>query len=191
MLGLKLPTPSRWLKQVREHLDEVLIDHAHCERKAATTAMSLIGWYVDRPALVRQLSPIVTEELEHFQLVLHLLSDRGVTFRRIRPSSYGRRLHELIDRQEPLRAVDRMLVAGLIEARSCERFALLRDHLEEKRLAEFYGGLFESEARHHATYVRMAKQFAPEKLVNNRLEYLAAREAEIIREGDAVPRMHS
>jgi tRNA-(ms[2]io[6]A)-hydroxylase len=87
--------------------------------------------------------------------------------------------------------VDRLLVAGLIEARSCERFALLRDHLKDRRLAEFYGGLFESEARHHATYVRLAKDFASEDEVRLRLDELSAAEAGIIAVGDDVPRMHS
>ena len=191
MLSLKTPSPERWLAQVDAHLPEILIDHAHCEKKAAGTAMNLIFAYVDKPELCRELAAIVKEELEHFELVLDLLKRREIKFRRLPPSSYGRQLNELVRKQEPQRAVDRLLVAGLIEARSCERFDLLRQHVQDRELSEFYGSLFESEARHHSTYVRLAKLFAPEETVHARLDELAAQEAEIITRGDDLPRMHS
>ena len=190
MLSLKSSTSPRWLAQVERHLDELLVDHAHCEKKAAGTAMNLIFAYVDRVELVKPLSEIVTEELEHFRLVIDLLEARGVAFRRLKPSSYGARLGELVRKQEPGKAVDRMLVAALIEARSCERFALLKDRLRDRELADFYQGLFESEARHHASYVQLARLFADEDQIRERLEELAAAEAEIIDQGDALPRMH-
>jgi tRNA-(ms[2]io[6]A)-hydroxylase len=191
MLSLKTPSPERWLAQVEANLPEVLIDHAHCEKKAAGTALNLIFAYVDRPELCRELSAIVKEELEHFELVLGLLERRRIKFRRLPPSNYGRQLNELVRKQEPGKAVDRLLVAGLIEARSCERFDLLRRHIEDRELAEFYGSLFESEARHHSTYVRLARLFAPEDIVHGRLGELAAEEAAIIGRGDNLPRMHS
>jgi tRNA 2-(methylsulfanyl)-N6-isopentenyladenosine37 hydroxylase len=193
LLSLRCPTPADWLRHVDSHLDELLIDHAHCEKKAAGTAMNLIFAYVDREPLCRALAEIVNEELAHFGMVLDLLAERGVRFRRITPSQYGRGLNDLVRKQEPQRAVDRMLVAALIEARSCERFALLRDYLRERepRLAEFYGSLFESEARHHATYVRFAKEFAPADEVDVRLEQLSAEEAKIITAGEDLARMHS
>lgn len=191
MLSLHSSSPDRWLKQVTGHLDELLIDHAHCEKKAAGTAMNLLFAYVDNVDLCRAMSEIVQEELAHFHLVLDLLQARGTKFRRLSPSSYGRKLAELVGKQEPGRAVDRLLVAGLIEARSCERFGLLRDHLPDPHLASFFGSLFESEARHHSTYVRLAKTFASEEQVAVRLEELAIAEARIIAEGDDVPRMHS
>jgi tRNA-(ms[2]io[6]A)-hydroxylase len=191
MLSLKTSSRERWLAQVDAHLPEVLIDHAHCEKKAAGTAMNLIFAYVDKPELCRELAAIVKEELEHFELVLDLLKRREIKFRRMPPSSYGRQLNELVRKQEPQRAVDRLLVAGLIEARSCERFDLLRQHVQDRELAEFYGSLFESEARHHSTYVKLARLFAPEEVVHARLGELAAEEAEIIARGDALPRMHS
>jgi len=179
------------LEQVVRHLPTLLVDHAHCERKAAGAAMSLLDAYVDRVELCREMSRIVDEELEHFRLVLDLLDRRGIRFRRLPPGKYGRQLHELIRKTEPDRAIDRLLVAGLIEARSCERFGLLRDHLAERALADFYGQLFESEARHHSTYVRLAGQFGPEEMVRSRLDELAAAEAQIITRGDPLPRMHS
>jgi len=114
-----------------------------------------------------------------------------VRFRRLKPSSYGARLNELVRKQEPGKAVDRLLVAALIEARSCERFALLKDRLQDRELANFYQSLFESEARHHASYVQMARSFAGEDEIRDRLEELAAAEAAIIDAGDDVPRMHS
>lgn len=191
MLNLRCSTSPEWFARVEHHLDELLIDHAHCEKKAAGVAMNLIFAYVDRVEFARALSEIVTEELEHFRLVLDLLAARGIRFRRLVPSAYGRKLHELIRAQEPNRAVDRCLVAALIEARSCERFAVLRDQLADRTLADFFGQLFESEARHHATYVRFAEDFAPSAVVRQRLEDLAAAEAAIISVGEDLPRMHS
>ena len=191
MLNLKSATSDRWLQRVETYLDEVLIDHAHCEKKAAAAAMNLLFAYVENEELCREMSLIVNEELEHFQMVLDLLARRGVRFRKLKPSSYGRKLNDLVAKQEPQRAVDRLLVAALIEARSCERFGLLRDNLADQELAGFYDSLFESEARHHSTYVRLAKSFADEDEVRRRLEELAAAEAEIIAEGDEETRMHS
>jgi len=191
MLHLKAPTGARWFAQVDQHLDEILIDHAHCEKKAAGTAMNLIFHYVENIELCRDMTEIVNEELEHFHMVLELLQKRGIKFRRLKPSQYGNRLHELVRKTEPERAVDRLLVAGLIEARSCERFQALADHVEDVELAEFYRSLFESEARHHATYTRLAKHFASEEVVEQRLEQLYEAEAAIISQGEPLARMHS
>ena len=191
MLSLKTPSPARWLAQVDEHLPEVLIDHAHCEKKAAATAMNLIFAYVEDVPLVTELGRIVQEELLHFRQVLELLQRRGIAFRRLKPGSYGQQLHDLIRKHEPARAVDRFLIAGLIEARSCERFDLLRSHVQDQELADFYDSLFESEARHHATYVQFARQFGNAEDVQERLAELAAAEAAIIERGDPLPRMHS
>ncbi|MGA0040161.1 MAG: tRNA-(ms[2]io[6]A)-hydroxylase [Pirellulales bacterium] len=199
MLSLESKTSDRWLGQVDAHLDEILIDHAHCEKKAAGTAMNLLFAYVDNIDLCREMTEIVEEELAHFHLVVNLLGRRGIGFRRLTPSTYGRKLNDLVRRQEPHRAVDRLLVAGLIEARSCERFDLLRRHMRrlvdgvefDGELADFYESLFESEARHHTTYVRLAKSFASDEDVQARLAELAAAESEILAEGDPLPRMHS
>jgi tRNA 2-(methylsulfanyl)-N6-isopentenyladenosine37 hydroxylase len=191
MLSLTSASSTRWLAQVDSHLEEILIDHAHCEKKAAGTALNLIFAYVDRTELCRELADIVNEELDHFRQVLDLLERRGIRFRRLPPGGYGRKLNDLVRKLEPGKAVDRLLVAGLIEARSCERFDLLRRHVQDAELANFYGSLFESEARHHSTYVRLAKLFAKDEVVDRRLDELAAQEAEIIAAGDPLPRMHS
>jgi tRNA-(ms[2]io[6]A)-hydroxylase len=191
MLSLQSASDARWRAQVDADIDEILVDHAHCEKKAAGVAMNLLFSYVDHVALARAMTEIVNEELEHFRLVLDLLERRGIRFRKLSPSSYGQRLHERVRREEPGKAVDRLLVAGLIEARSCERFSLLAEHVADPELREFYHSLFESEARHHSTYVRLACDFAPEEAVRERLHWLAAEEAAIIARGDPVPRMHS
>jgi tRNA-(ms[2]io[6]A)-hydroxylase len=191
MLNLHSVSSERWLRQVTASLDELLIDHAHCEKKAAGSAMNLLFAYVEDTELCRAMTEIVQEELSHFHLVLDLLSRRGIRFRRIRPSTYGDRLRGLVNKLEPQRAVDRLLVAALIEARSCERFGMLRDRLPDAELSAFFGGLFESEARHHSTYVRLAGHFAPEPAVRRRLDELAVAEALIIGEGEEMPRMHS
>ena len=193
MLGLQSETSERWLQQVDDHLDEILIDHAHCEKKAAGTAMNLLFAYVDNEELAREMTEIVNEELEHFNQVLDLLPARGIQFCKQTPGAYGRKLHEHNRKIEPKRAIDRLLIASLIEARSCERFSLLRDRIADRdpELSEFYGSLFESEARHHTTYVRLAKHFADEPTVTKRLDELAQIEAQIIDAGDELPRMHS
>ena len=191
MLSLHSNTSQRWLAQVDGNLEEILVDHAHCEKKAAGTAMNLLFAYVEFEELSREMVEIVNEELEHFTMVLDLLSSRGIKFRKIIPGSYGRKLHSLIRKGEPERAIDRFSIAGLIEARSCERFGLLRKSVKDKELAAFYGGLFESEARHHSTYLRLARLFADDATVLARLDKLAAAEAAIVKKGDLLPRMHS
>ncbi|MEQ9409998.1 MAG: tRNA-(ms[2]io[6]A)-hydroxylase [Fuerstiella sp.] len=191
MLHLHTISSERWLAQVDRNLKDILIDHAHCEQKAAAAAMDLMFDYVENEDLCREMTEIVQEELEHFHLVLALLKKRNIRFYRMKPGTYGRKLKTLARRQEPDKAVDRLLIAGLIEARSCERFVLLRDHLEDPELKEFYGSLYESEARHHATYVRLARQYAASEDVSRRLEELAGQEAAIIADGCDLPRMHS
>ena len=193
MLHLHSVSPDRWLTQVDEHLDQILIDHAHCEKKAAGNAMKLMFAYIENQPLCRAMSEIVNEELEHFHMVIDILESRGIRFCRLRPGDYGKRLNSLVRKMEPDMAVDRLLIAGLIEARSCERFDLLRKHLQEKepQLASFYESLFEAEARHHATFVRLAKTLDRDDAVEKRLDELAVEEAKIIIEGHPLPRMHS
>lgn len=193
MLHLKSESTRRWLDQVDQHLDEILIDHAHCERKAASTAMNLMNAYTENRGICREMARIIEEELEHFEMVLKLLDDRAIKFKRLASGPYGRRLNTLIRSAEPDRAVDRLLVASLIEARSCERFSLLSEHIRDRdaELSDFYASLFESEARHHTTYVRLAEDFADRQVVRDRLDQLSREETEIIAEGSELPRMHS
>jgi tRNA-(ms[2]io[6]A)-hydroxylase len=136
---------------------------------------------------------IIEEELEHFEMVWALLDRRGIAFRRLPSGPYGRQLNALVRAGEPQRAVDRLLIASLIEARSCERFRLLSEHVRgrDPELADFYAGLFESEARHHTTYVQLAQRFQSRDQVRERLDQLSAKESEILAEGSPLPRMHS
>ena len=191
MLNLKTDSPERWLEQVDNHLEEILIDHAHCENKAARAALNLLMSYVENEKLTIKMTEIVNEELEHFHQVLGMLKKRGIKFRRLSQSNYGSQMKQLIRPQEPQRAVDRLLVAALIEARSCERFDLLRHHIDDVELSDFYDALFVSEARHYSVYVQLAADFAPRREVELRLQDLARAEAEIINKGDTLPRMHS
>ena len=193
MLHLKSESTSQWLNQVDQHLDEILIDHAHCERKAATTAMNLMNSYTENRDLCREMTRIIEEELEHFEMVLGLLDERGIQFRRLAAGPYGRKLNALVGNQEPERAVDRLLIASLIEARSCERFNLLSNHVRHRdpALADFYASLFESEARHHTTYVRLAEHFTSREDARVRLTQLSLEESMILAQGSELPRMHS
>lgn len=191
MLNLHAPTPATWIAKVGDNLEELLLDHAHCEKKAAGVAMNLLFSYVDLPELARAMTGIVREELEHFEMVLGRIQERGWPWRKLRPSRYGERLHGLIRREEPGKAVDRLLVAALIEARSCERFGILRDNLADRDLANFFGSLYESEARHHGSYVHLAQLFASRDEVRARLAELAEAEAGIILEGEPLARVHS
>jgi tRNA-(ms[2]io[6]A)-hydroxylase len=153
--------------------------------------MHLLGAYIENRPLCEEMTRIIAEELEHFHLVLGLLERRGIRFRKQRPGNYGRDLNALVRSNEPERAVDKLLVAGLIEARSCERFSLLAKHVDDAELADFYASLFESEARHHTTYVKLARDLASDQAVKQRLAELAAAEAAIIAVGHELPRMHS
>jgi len=191
MLHLQSSSTEGWFQRIEPHLEEVLIDHAHCEHKAAATAMSLLGSYIEYRDLCEEMTRIIAEELEHFHSVLDLLAKRNIRFRLQPPGSYGRDLNKLVRTNEPHRAVDRLLIASLIEARSCQRFDLLAKHVTDPELAHFYASLFESEARHHTTYVRLAKLFAPAEEVKLRLEELSAAETAIIAKGHPLPRMHS
>lgn len=193
MLHLQSESTARWLMQVDQSLPELLIDHAHCERKAASTAMNLMNAYTEDRELCSEMTRIVQEELEHFHQVLGWLDRRGIIYRRLPPGPYGRRLNALVRQNEPQRAIDRLLIASLIEARSCERFHLLADRVRSRDsdLADFYAGLFESEARHHTTYVRLAENYGSRADVRERLDQLSREESRVINEGSELPRMHS
>jgi tRNA-(ms[2]io[6]A)-hydroxylase len=174
----------------QDEMDEILLDHAHCEKKAASTALSLIFRYPHLQEIVRPLSELAREELRHFELCLELLAERGVAFRRIRPSPYAGRLRKACRPREPERLLDTLLCCSLIEARSCERMKLLAEVLPEK-LATFYRGLLASEARHHTLYVGLARQYFDAEEVEKRLGELAQHEAEILIEPSEGVRLHA
>jgi tRNA-(ms[2]io[6]A)-hydroxylase len=188
---LAAPTRSEWLDQALAHPVELLIDHAHCERKAAGAALQLMFRYPSEEALAEALSPLAREELEHFERVLALLKGRGHALRPLAAPPYGAALAKLVRRQEPARMLDSFLVAGLIEARSHERMALLAAHSPDPELRTLYGDLLASEARHFGLYWVLCERRWPRPVVMERLEQLAADEAELLDQLHPQPRMHS
>lgn len=182
MLGLKLPTDPRWANLANMQLEDILTDHAYCEQKAASTCISLIQLYPDKEALVDELSPIVTEEWGHFRLVLRELRQRSLKLGRQRKDNYVNELIQLVPKggSRDSVLVERLLVAALIEARSCERFRLLSEGLEEEYLRGFYRQFMISEAGHYRTFIDLAKMIMPDFHVSDRWQWWLEREAEII-----------
>jgi tRNA-(ms[2]io[6]A)-hydroxylase len=188
---LAQPSSAAWLEQALAQPDLVLIDHAHCERKAAGVALQLMFRYPCDTDLAEALSPLAREELEHFEQVLTLLQRRGVALRPLAPPPYGASLAAQVRRGEPMRMLDSLLVAGLIEARSHERMALLAAHSPEPELAALYGELLASEARHFGLYWVLCERRWPRPELIKRLEELAAFEAGLLASLHLEPRMHS
>ncbi|MEB3176255.1 MAG: tRNA-(ms[2]io[6]A)-hydroxylase [Synechococcus sp.] len=177
---LAAPSSASWLEQAMARPEELLIDHAHCERKAAGAALQLMFRYPSSEILAEALSPLAQEELEHFDRVLALLQRRGVALRPLPAPAYGSRLAAEIRRQEPLRQLDSFLVAGLIEARSHERMALLAEHSPDAELRQLYGDLLASEARHFGLYWVLCERHWPREVIIPRLQELAAIEVEAL-----------
>lgn len=188
---LNQPTSEAWLHQALSNLDIVLLDHSHCERKAAGVALNLMFRYPSYKPLITQLTAIAKEELEHFEQVNNWLEKRGVDLAPLKPSPYGATLKQAIRKHEPSRLLDCLLVAALIEARSHERLGLLADNCPDSDLAKFYRSLMASEARHYGVYWLLAREYFVPDLVNQRLEELAELESEILRNLYPEPRIHS
>jgi tRNA 2-(methylsulfanyl)-N6-isopentenyladenosine37 hydroxylase len=188
---LRQPTSDRWIEQALANLDEILLDRSHCERKAASTAINLMFRYPARTKLVRQLTAIAKEELEHFELVNQILEERNVPLAPLNAPPYGSSLTACIRRPEPFRLLDSLLVFSLIEARSHERLGLLSQHLPEPKLAAFYRSLMASEARHFGTYWLLADTYFDRDRVQSRLGELADIESEILATLHPEPRIHS
>lgn len=180
MLGLKLPTDPRWADLAGKSVEEILTDHAYCEQKATSTAISLIQNYPDYPMLVEQLSPIVKEEWGHFELVVEQLKKRGLKLGLQRKDVYVNQLNKFIrhggSRTSSL--IEKLLFSALIEARSCERFKMLSQNMEDKELRSFYKNLMVSEAGHYRLFLDMACELGGKENVlprwNEWLEYEAA-----------------
>lgn len=182
MLGLKLPTDPRWADIAKKNIEEILVDHAYCEQKAASSCISLIVQYPQYQKLVEVLTPVVSEEWEHFQRVLEHLYKRGYSLGVQRKDEYVAALHKNIlkggSREEQL--VEKLLVNALIEARSCERFKLLWEQIEDPELKNFYYELMVSEAGHYKNFIKLAREYLPAECVKERWEQWLKREAEII-----------
>jgi len=191
MLNLAAPTDPSWTARVLADLDDLLLDHTHCEKKAAGMAMRLIFQYPECTFLHAPLAALARDELTHFEQMLGVLGARGIPFGRQRPSAYAGRLKQLVRSQEPGRLIDTLLCCALIEARSCERMQLLAAALSDAELADLYAGLLASEARHHGVYLDLAVKAAAPDSVRPRLRELALREAEILSEPSKLSRMHT
>jgi tRNA 2-(methylsulfanyl)-N6-isopentenyladenosine37 hydroxylase len=188
---LRQPTSQQWLEQALANLDTVLLDHSHCERKAAGVALNLMFRYPSHTKLVRSLTAIAQEELEHFEQVNQILEQRGILLGPLASPPYGAGLSKQIRPKEPDRLLDSLLVCGLIEARSHERLGLLGAHCPEPALAKFYRGLMASEARHYGVYWVLATTFFDRSVVEQRLDALAAVESQLLTHLYPEPRMHS
>ncbi|MFP4596970.1 MAG: tRNA-(ms[2]io[6]A)-hydroxylase [Persicimonas sp.] len=191
MLNLATPTDPEWFERIEPHLDTILIDHTHLEKRAASTALSMVFRYTGRPGLPETLSPVVREEMEHFEQMLEILDKRGVDLVRLDPAPYAKKLVKNVRNQEPEILLDKLLVAALIEARSSERFKILSERLTDEPLAAYYRQLFESEARHYTVYTDLARQYFPETQVKARLEEMAAAEVDALQASAGLPRLHS
>lgn len=188
---LKTPTSQAWLNQALSDLDTVLLDHSHCERKAAGVALNLMCRYPSSEKLVRSLTAIAQEELSHFEQVNQWLNRRQIPLRPLPAPPYGAKLSAQVRRQEPGRMLDSLLVAALIEARSHERLGLLATHCPDLELAQFYRGLMASEARHYGMYWVLATTYFEGAMVGDRLAQLAEVESSALAILHPEPRIHS
>ncbi|MGB0664770.1 MAG: tRNA-(ms[2]io[6]A)-hydroxylase [Pontibacterium sp.] len=182
-------TPDAWITWALENQDLMLIDHAHCEKKAASTAMTLMFRYVDRPVLLNKMSRLAREELVHFEQVLAIMGSRGIEYGHLSSANYAGGLRKDVRTSEPGRLVDVLIVGALIEARSCERFAKLAPFLDEE-LAKFYRSLLKSEGRHYTDYLSLARDAAGED-ISERIEFFRALENQLILAEETEFRFHS
>ena len=183
MLGLKLPSDPRWVNIAEKNLEEILSDHAFCEQKAASTAISLIVSFPEHTELVQEMISLVEEEMSHFKMVHDLILERGFSLGRDRKDAYVSELLQFFPKggSRTTQLVHRLLLAALIEARSCERFRLLSENLEDKKLAKFYKKLMISEANHYSLFLGFARQYGEIVEVNQKWNNLLEFEKKIIK----------
>ena len=185
MLGLKLPTDPRWVNIVEKNVAEILTDHAYCEQKAANSAISLIIGYPENSKFVSAMIDLAQEEISHFKMVHELILARGYVLGRERKDDYVRKLQNFFPKggSRETHLVHKLLVAGLIEARSCERFRLLSEELDDAELRKFYRKLMISEANHYTLFLKLAHQYAPKEIdVETKWQQLLAFEAGLMKE---------
>ena len=185
---LQTPTPPEWVRSASQRLDELLLDHANCEMKAAASALSLMFRYPQHSKLAARMSRLAREELRHFEQVAKLMQSRGVKHASVPASSYAARLRAAGRTDEPGRLADTLIVGALIEARSCERFALLIPHLPGD-IAELYSGLLNSEKRHFEVYLALASEHGGQ--IDARVAQLAGLESDLVNSTDEVFAFHS
>jgi len=192
MLGLKLPTDPRWVNIVEKNIEEILTDHAYCEQKAASTAISLIVGFPEYSELVQEMIALVKEEISHFKMVHDRILERGWVMGRDRKDEYVLQLVTFFPKggSRTTQLVHRLLYAALIEARSCERFRLLSEELEDKELAEFYRKLMVSEANHYTMFLGFARQYGERTEVDKKWTDLLVFEAEVMRKLSRTGQIH-
>jgi tRNA-(ms[2]io[6]A)-hydroxylase len=189
---LKAATPAAWVQEACAHPDVLLIDHANCEKKAASTALALMFAYAEDLVLTDKLSRLAREELRHYEQVAKLMAAQKVVPQRLEPGRYASRLRRLVSTAEPNREVDLMICGAFIEARSCERFALLGEAIGGS-VADLFRGLHEAEARHYELYLGLAKRAASKGRIDfeARIAAFASLEAQLILGSDPLFRFHS
>jgi len=189
-------TPGSWVAAVNDNLDILLIDHANCEKKAASTALNLMYRYVDKPEMLLQLSKLAREELRHFEQVVGLLNARGIEYANVSSARYAGEMRKGVRTHEPARLVDMMVVSAIVEARSCERFERVIPVLDNE-LADFYGSLLKSEARHFSIYLEYAEQYAERATdtraidLDARIAFFLAEDQRLVESPDPDFRFHS
>lgn len=187
---LRAQTPSAWVTHALGDLPTLLIDHANCEYKAASTGMSLVSRYRDRPRLQRLMARLVREEMLHYEQVLIFMERLGVHYAPLTASRYARTLRDHVRTEEPGRLTDVLVVGAIVEARSCERFAVLWPHLPDA-LGKYYRSLLRSEGRHYQDYLALARETASEVEVEERLDVFLELDAQLIQTPDTEFRFHS
>lgn len=187
---LPCATPDAWVQAAVNNLELLLIDHANCEKKAASTALTLMYRYVGDFDMMHKMSRLAREELRHYEQVMSLMQARGIAYRQISPCRYAGELRKPVRTHEPGRYVDTLIIGAIIEARSCERFAKLAPHLDDE-LRTFYLSLLKSEARHYQDYLGLAKKAAGDKSIDERVALFLDREKELIESPDNEFRFHS
>ena len=190
MLCLKNKSNTEWIINAKNNLISILIDHAHCEKKAALTGMNLINGYPEKTEIALAMADLVEEEIDHFRSVVKILSERNVTLTADPGDEYVRKLFSKLRKTQPYRLLDHLLIAGIIEARSCERLQILGEFLEDEKLKNFYTTLSRSEAGHYVAFVKLAKLYFKENEVKERLEELTNYEAEVVFNLPNLPLMH-
>ncbi len=190
MLCLQCDTNSEWIEVAVEHPLQILIDHAHCEKKAAAFALAMITRYPQRTQLVHEMTALAKEEIEHFEIVIRELERRNLTLTHDAGNRYAQQLHEHIRSTEPHKLLDSLIVGAFIEARSCERFSLLAQHIPDQELRTLYTSLFASEAGHYRTYTDIARAYFSNSEVKQRLEEFGVIEAKIVKGLSNEPTMH-
>ena len=183
-------TPSSWLEAAKQNIPTLLIDHANCEKKAASTALNLMYRYVDKPKLLLQMSKLAREELRHFEQVVNLINKRNLDYTQLSSSRYASELRKSVRTFEPARLLDTLIVSAIVEARSCERFASLAPLLEDD-LSRFYSELLKSEERHFRVYLDLAETISEDFPLKERIEFFLEEDCRLIQSEDANFRFHS